>query len=668
MMRSLYSGVSGVKGHQTRMDVIGNNIANVNTTGFKSSRVTFADTLSQTQSGASSPTENIGGTNPKQIGLGVGVASIDTIFTDGSVQATGKNTDLCLSGNGLFIVKSGDETYYTRDGAFEFDADGNYVLPGNGMYVQGWMAENGVLNSTGDVGNITIAAGKSMDPTLTTTSTYSNNINATTTGYEIGSIIVSYADGTTTNTTSYSPVEAAGVITITLADGTTEVADPGKTFTTGSAAGDIWTDTVSSITGSDDGEIKLKYAIPGSYIDMDATGTTAALNSGTYKIGSIYTATKTISEVQSLPDGNVKLTFDSTGDDNVTSVTVPTPPNGAWSVNDTFTLSLTVTGGTADVGATITAESTKIDGITHKTTADSTATLGSSYTKTSTSNVETIARSDPGTFLFSGSEVKSVSIVTSDGTTLTGLSGVDYSSTETFYPSITTTSTVYDSLGKSHSVPVIITKTASNTWELSLANGAKSTTIAETDGTTTSVTLNKTSLTFDENGKYVSGDGTLSLGYTNGADDQSVAINLAGLTQFSGGNTISSTTDGNAAGTLKTVSIDSSGTIIATYTNGVKQTEAQIAIAQFTNASGLTKIGSSLYQASMNSFPEGKEPTPHTASDLGVTITASALEMSNVDIANEFSDMIITQRGFQSNSKIITVSDEMLETMINMKR
>ena len=128
MMRSLFSGVSGLKGHQTRMDVIGNNIANVNAVGFKSSRVTFADTLSQTTAGASSPGETIGGTNPKQIGLGTGVASIDLLFTDGSVQSTGKNTDLCLSGNGLFVVKNGNETYYTRDGAFEFDAQGNYSL------------------------------------------------------------------------------------------------------------------------------------------------------------------------------------------------------------------------------------------------------------------------------------------------------------------------------------------------------------------------------------------------------------------------------------------------------------------------------------------------------------------------------------------------------------
>lgn len=109
MMRSLFSAVSGLKSHQTRMDVIGNNIANVNTTGFKSSRVTFADQLSQTLSGASKPADNgsIGGTNPKQVGLGVGVQGTDLLFTDSSVQGTGKNTDLALSGNALFVVKKG---------------------------------------------------------------------------------------------------------------------------------------------------------------------------------------------------------------------------------------------------------------------------------------------------------------------------------------------------------------------------------------------------------------------------------------------------------------------------------------------------------------------------------------------------------------------------------
>ena len=123
MMRSMFSGVSGLKSHNTRMDVIGNNIANVNTTGFKASRVTFADMISQTLSGASAPNNTIGGTNPKQVGLGTSVSSIDLLFGDASVQSTGKNTDLAMTGNGLFVVNRGKERFYTRNGAFEFDAD-----------------------------------------------------------------------------------------------------------------------------------------------------------------------------------------------------------------------------------------------------------------------------------------------------------------------------------------------------------------------------------------------------------------------------------------------------------------------------------------------------------------------------------------------------------------
>ncbi len=177
--------------------------------------------------------------------------------------------------------------------------------------------------------------------------------------------------------------------------------------------------------------------------------------------------------------------------------------------------------------------------------------------------------------------------------------------------------------------------------------------------------MTKQELKFDTDGKMKSGSGTITMTLTNGSGtDQKVTLDLSTITQYAGKSTINASADGNAAGTLSSVSVDSSGIITGTYTNGVKQTEAQVAVAQFTNASGLTKTGNSLYQESNNSGTANVK----TAADLGVTITPSALEMSNVDIANEFSDMIITQRGFQSNSKIITVGDEMLETLINMKR
>lgn len=460
MMRSLFSGVSGLKAHQTGMDTIGNNIANVNTTGFKASRTTFADTLSQTLTSASAPGDGIGGTNAKQIGLGTGVASVDLIFSDGSVQSTGKNTDLCLSGNGLFVVKQGNETYYTRDGAFEFDADGNYVLPSSGLYVQGWMATDGNLNTSGSVTNITIPAGKSMAAKATTTATYTNNLNSAV------PTIVSFSskDGTGTATTT-NPV------TLTMSDGTTT------------------TET-----------------------------------SGTYTKG------------YSLP--------------------------------------------------------------------------------------------------------------------------------------VTTTLTVYDSLGNSHSVPIYFTKTGTNTntWEVTVdTDGKGSTTITEDDGSTTTVSMGTGTAVFKSTGEFnadASSTDSLVLTVTNGANTVSVTLDLSQLTQYAGSSTVNGSANGNAAGTLSSVSVDSSGTITGTYTNGVKQTEAQVAIAQFTNASGLTKTGNSLYQESNNSGTANVK----TAAALGCTITPSALELSTVDIANEFSNMIVTQRGFQSNSKIITVSDEMIETLINMKR
>ena len=178
MMRSLYSGVSGIKSHQTRMDVIGNNISNINTVGFKSSRVTFSDMLSQTTYGASKPTTNLGGTNPRQIGLGEAIASIDMLMTDGSAQATGKNTDVSLSGNGFLVLKKGDDTFYSRDGAFEFDANGNYVLPGSGYHVQGWNAIDGTLSTTAVPEDIVVQAGKTMAATQTANLTYAGNLDA----------------------------------------------------------------------------------------------------------------------------------------------------------------------------------------------------------------------------------------------------------------------------------------------------------------------------------------------------------------------------------------------------------------------------------------------------------------------------------------------------------
>ncbi|QTQ12165.1 flagellar hook protein FlgE [Treponema parvum] len=171
MMRSLYSGVSGLQNHQTRMDVIGNNISNVNTTGFKRGRVNFQDMISQQMSGAAAPTTEVGGVNPKEVGLGMTVAAIDTVFTQGNLQTTGVSTDLAIQGNGFFILKNGEESFYSRAGAFSLDVDGTLVNPANGMRVQGWMARdlNGeqVLTTAASPTDLTIPVG-SKDPARAT--------------------------------------------------------------------------------------------------------------------------------------------------------------------------------------------------------------------------------------------------------------------------------------------------------------------------------------------------------------------------------------------------------------------------------------------------------------------------------------------------------------------
>ncbi|HKL85757.1 MAG TPA: flagellar hook protein FlgE [Treponemataceae bacterium] len=181
MMRSLYSGVSGMQNHQTRMDVIGNNIANVNTTGFKRGRVNFQDLLSQQMSGAAKPTDELGGVNPKEVGLGMNIASIDTIHTQGSLQTTGVQTDLAIQGNGFFIMKSGEKSFFTRAGTFGVDNQGTLVNPGNGMRVQGWQAREVdgqlILNTSAQTEDLSIPIGQKISARATTNINYACNLD-----------------------------------------------------------------------------------------------------------------------------------------------------------------------------------------------------------------------------------------------------------------------------------------------------------------------------------------------------------------------------------------------------------------------------------------------------------------------------------------------------------
>ena len=181
MMRSMYAGVSGLRNHQTRMDVIGNNIANVNTTGYKKSRVVFKDTLYQSVRGASSPTDARGGTNPMAIGLGMTISSIDQIHTPSPAAATNKTTDLAIDGNGYFIVDNGGQKYYTRAGNFDFDEWGNMISLSNGYRVHGWTADQDWnIDTLKATGTIDISGFKTVAPRATTQMRFEGNLNSTT--------------------------------------------------------------------------------------------------------------------------------------------------------------------------------------------------------------------------------------------------------------------------------------------------------------------------------------------------------------------------------------------------------------------------------------------------------------------------------------------------------
>ncbi len=268
MLRSLFSGISGLRAHQTMLDVTGNNIANVNTTGFKSSQIQFQDTLSQVLNNAGAAQDGQGGTNPAPVGLGVRVAGITTNFTQGASQMTGRSTDMMIQGDGFFVVRKGTETYYTRDGSFDFDSTGEMVLPGDGALVEGWAATNGVIDTNGPLTDLRVPAGTLMAAQGTANADFEGNLDSTA------------ADGTTITRS------------LTVYNATGEPSTLNLTFTKGAPTAGTWNLAATLVDAAGNTTATAGYnagaTAPNAAGDVTFDPTTGALTSpGDLTIGGI---------------------------------------------------------------------------------------------------------------------------------------------------------------------------------------------------------------------------------------------------------------------------------------------------------------------------------------------------------------------------------------------
>jgi len=558
MMRALYSGVSGLKTHQTKMDVIGNNISNVNTVGFKASSTTFSDIMYQTTSGATAATATTGGKNAMQIGLGVATAATKvSITSSGAAQSTGDAFDIRLTDSNstnFFIVNNGTENLFTRAGSFYLDGAGNLAMTSTGYTVMGWQVDP----LTGDIRKDTVSALRIMQADNMTSAP-----EATTKANVAGLI-----DKNDTNVTS----DAGYVRTLSFFD------NLGYSYTAKFAYKAVDTDAgtysveLTNIYDSDNNDILKEW------LDQQGVDPTTGSNALDQIFGNDTKAVKSFSVAKN-------YTLDTTG--NPAQITYT--ENGK-----TYTMVTGADGAPVTVGGQ----------------------LGYQFTDGA-----------GGQIFRSVSDIYGVDAATA----ATGKLAVD---TATGMLNLTYDTTNY----------TLQFNTSDGTFRYIDSAG------------TNGVNLNMSLL--GDNFENIAIDFSHLLNQNNGGSSTA---------EFEKG-AAEKATDGTGKklGQLTGVSIDGAGKIYGSYDNGNTVLLGQIPVAQFANASGLESLGNNCYGTTLNSGDFDGIGVEVTAD--GGKMTTGQLEMSNVDLSEQFTDMITTQRGFQANSRIITTSDTLLEELVNLKR
>ncbi len=693
MMRSLFAGVSGLRNHQTKMDVIGNNIANVNTVAYKSSRVTFAEAFAQLLQGASRPPGDLGGINPIQIGLGSKIGSIDQNFAQGNLESTGGSTDLAIQGDGLFVVSDGTRSYYTRAGNFQLDANGKLVSPANGFKVQGINADSsGVLSTGSAVTDIALPFGKKSPARATSKVVLTGNLDAravpegtilATQGRVFGVEQASSNSGLGSDMSGLYAKGAAnasvfGMVpdstTITVTDGTNS-----QTYTYVAADTGVGTFDFHSLKD-------LVAEINSTFGAAGFNTLTAAQNNGTGAIDFTATSAITLGITSSNP-ALLKALGAAAG--ALAPAATSSTDQFSHIANSADLLTNLRDGAGNNLGLTagsaITVDGNR--GGTAVTTGGLTVGAASTYGQLLTNIGTTL-----GITNLTGAAIDPTTgnlTINGDGGTANALSALNIRSSATAFNAVFDSRagnyverqaatdvihqaaiTVYDSIGTPISLSLDFTKdpTSPNRWLWKASVPAPATV---TGGGTGFVT-------FDTDGRletfaYNGGANSLQFDPGSGATapvdlqlDSGVLGDINGLSQFaSPSNAVASSQDGYTMGNLQDISVDSRGVITGYFTNGINQTLAQISMASFNNPSGLIRAGNNMYAESANS---GGAIIGFSGTSNQSTITPGALESSNVDLSQEFTDMIIAQRGFQANARVITTSDEMLQELVSLKR
>ena len=643
MGTSLYSALSGLQANQSWIDLIGNNLANSNTSGFKGSQALFGTNFSQTLSYASGPANGLGGQNPTQIGLGVNFAATAHNFTQGALTTTGRVFDLALQGNGFFAVRNGVQNLYTRAGSFGLDASHFLVDQRSGAQV---------IDPSGNP--IQIDTDSLLAPSATTTAQMSGNLPKEVTGplSEVLGSAVAFADGTAASLTSSNagpytiPTGETWTMRLTVdgqAPQTVSVTSATGTVTAQDVADAI--NTVGGVTATVNGSggVSITSNGVGEDVTLKVTAGTAGrdlaglVGLSTALVTGAQTAVSPSTELDNLP-GN---TSDYADGDQITITGVDADGSA---VNATFTYGATHDGTTLQQ---------LVDYIDAQFTG-STVSLDSSG--------KLVVKSDTA-----GEANLQLSLL--DGSAATG--ATDWTryamsvTTEGTGPDVVSTAMeVFDPAGVSHTLTLNFQRQQDGSWNIDP-------TLDSADGTVISGQI--TGLRFGDDGSptgLAGVDSNITMSFNGQSSPQTLALNLGtdgaftGLTEFGeAGDVLVGNQNGYGAGQLSSINVDAGGNIVGMYTNGQHQQLGAVGIVTFTNPDGLMQVGDSMFAESTNS---GAAQLSTGGAGRAGSVVGGALENSNIDTAEQFVNLIEAQRGFQANARVITAENELLRDMTQM--